>query len=408
MVRDGLAQLDFYRSLLLHLSVEVKSGKTAAIYQNANSLFRLPKNLKQLIDCVDSLDWYDARRDGLNEYFEHLLEEAAREGKSAAGNYYTPRALIDSMVSLVAPRAGELVQDPAAGTGGFLIAADRFIKTNTDDLFDLPEELQTFQRTRAFAGFEWVPEPHRLALMNLLLHDIDIELVRGNTLGPMGANLPQADLILCNPPYGSTENQVSRDDFTFPPPSKQFAFLQHIYRGLKPGGRAAVVVPDNVLFEGNVGLKIRVDLMDKCNLDTILRLPTGIFQSQGVKTNVLFFTRGETEEHNTKAVWVYDLRTNTQKFGKRTPLLREHFKEFEDCYKAKDRVDAGEGGRFRCFTRSQIHQRDENLDITWLRDANAEHAADLPDPDDIADEILDHLHFATAEIEALKGLLNGV
>jgi type I restriction enzyme M protein len=334
-----------------------------------------------------------------------LLEKNANEKKSGAGQYFTPRPLIDSMVALVDPKAGELVQDPAAGTAGFLIAADRHIKAATDDLFNLSEKQQDFQRRRAFYGAELVHDTHRLALMNLMLHDIEGELVLGDTLSSVGEQLPPANVILTNPPFGTKKGGglPSRGDFTYPTSNKQLAFLQHIYRGLIPGrGRAAVVLPDNVLFEDNVGAQIRADLMNKCDLHTILRLPTGIFYAQGVKTNVLFFARGEKDVGNTNAVWIYDMRTNAPAFGKRTPLTRGHFAEFEavfggDCWGKGKRKDLGEEGRFRRFSRDEIGRRGENLDISWLKDDGHTSAEDLPEPEVIVGEILERLGVARAE-----------
>ena len=410
--RDGLDQLEFYRGMLLHLGTEAKSARVQAIFANANSSLTVPRNLKTLTEAIDALDWYSAKREGLGDLYEGLLEKNANEKKSGAGQYFTPRPLIDSIVAMVNPRAGEYIQDPAAGTCGFLVAADRHIKDQTDELFDLSEDAQRFQKQQAFYGMEWVRDTYRLALMNLMLHDIEGGLQYGDTLGPAGAALPKADVILTNPPFGSKKGGggPTRDDFTFPTSNKQLAFLQHIYRGLKPGGRAAAVLPDNVLFEGNVGAKIRADLMEKCNLHTILRLPTGIFYAQGVKTNVLFFTRGAKDEGNTKDVWVFDMRTNMPNFGKRTPFTRDHFKEFEACFGgdprgSSPRVDQGEQGRFRMFSREQIRERGENLDISWLRDEVAERAEDLPEPDEIAAEILGHLKIAMEEMEALAELL---
>ncbi len=410
--RDGLEQLEFYRAMLLHLGSASKSGRVKAIFANANSSLTVPRNLKALTNSIDALDWYSAKHEGLGELYEGLLEKNANEKKSGAGQYFTPRPLIDSMVELVKPQVGERVQDPAAGTGGFLVAADRYIKEKTDNHFDLTTEQQEFQKHQAFYGMELVQDAHRLALMNLMLHDIEGELVYGDTLSPSGAALPKADVILTNPPFGSKKGGglPTRDDFTFPTSNKQLAFLQHIYRGLKPGGRAAVVLPDNVLFEGNVGAKIRADLMDKCNLHTILRLPTGIFYAQGVKTNVLFVTRGKTEVGNTQQVWVYDLRTNMPSFGKRTPLTRGHFTEFEasfgeDVHGRSARVDQGEEGRFRCFARDFIRARGENLDISWLRDESVEHPDELPEPEEVAAEIVGNLEIALEEMRSLIELL---
>jgi type I restriction enzyme M protein len=250
--------------------------------------------------------------------------------------------------------------------------------------------------------------------MNAMLHGIESDLILGDTLSPTGARLPKADVILANPPFGTKRGggRPTRDDFTYVTGNKQLAFLQHVYRGLKPGGRAAIVVPDNVLFEEGTGTKVRADLMDKCNLHTILRLPTGIFYAQGVKTNVLFFTRGATDTGNTQQVWVYDLRTNMPAFGKRTPLTHEHFAEFERCYGSKsdgtgERTDHGEVGRFRCFTREAIAKRGDNLDISWLKDEGAYSADDLPEPDEIAALVRDRLQTAMEEIDALAALLEG-
>ena len=319
------------------------------------------------------------------------------------------------MVAVVQPQPGELVQDPAAGTAGFLIAADRSIKARTDQLFDLPEKDQRFQRAKAFYGVELVPDAHRLALMNLMLHDIEGTLELGDTLSPLGTTLPRADVILTNPPFGTKKGGglPTRDDFTFPTSNKQLAFLQHIYRGLKPGGRAAVVLPDNVLFEENTGTRIREDLMEKCDLHTILRLPTGIFYAQGVKTNVLFFTKGEKSDRaQTKDVWVYDLRANMPSFGKRTPLTREHFAPFEKAF-GKDprgkskRKDEGPEGRFRRFTREEIKKRGDNLDIAWLKDESAGASGEAGDPEAIAAEILEKLQLAMGEIESLQRVLRG-
>lgn len=411
--KDGVDQLNFYRELLLYLGTH-GSSRVQAIYVNASTSIKVPRNLKKLVDAIDELDWYSAKDEGFGDLYEGLLEKNASEKKSGAGQYFTPRPLIDSMVHLVKPQAGELVEDPAAGTCGFLIAADRYIKEATDNLFALTEKQQQFQKQRAFYGVELVHDTHRLALMNLMLHDIEGDLLLEDTLSPAGARLPKADVILTNPPFGTKKGGglPTRDDFTYPTSNKQLAFLQHIYRGLKPGGRAAVVLPDNVLFEDNVGAQIRADLMDKCDLHTILRLPTGIFYAQGVKTNVLFFTRGQKDTGNTKAVWIYDMRTNAPAFGKRTPFMREHFSAFEKAFgddplgKAK-RKDEGEAGRFRKFTREEITKRGENVDITWLKDDGHHSAEDLPEPDEIAAEIVLNLQTAMAEMEALQQALGG-
>jgi len=409
--KDGVDQLAFYRSLLVHLGNE-GSGRVQAIFANANTSLRQPKNLSKIVGDIDKLDWYSAREEGLGDLYEGLLEKNASEKKSGAGQYFTPRPLIECMVNCIQPQPGEIIQDPASGAGGFLIQADRYIKEQTDDLFSLKTKEQNFQRKQAFVGVELVPDTHRLLLMNCLLHGIDSDMILGDTLSPDGTRLPKADVVLTNPPFGTKRGggKPTRDDFTFVTGNKQLAFLQHIYRTIKPGGRAAVVLPDNVLFEEGMGSKIRGDLMDKCNLHTILRLPTGIFYAQGVKTNVLFFTRGEKEHGNTKQVWVYDLRANMPSFGVRTPLTHDHFVEFEKAFGKKSdgtskRTDQGESGRFRSYDRAALSKRGENLDISWLKDENSSDHNELLEPDLIAAMIRERLATAMEEMDALSVLL---
>ena len=412
--KDGTEQLTFYREMLIHLGAKA-SGKVPAIYANANTSLRRPRNLARLVKSIDALDWYSASEEGLGDLYEGLLEKNANEKKSGAGQYFTPRPLIEAMVQIVKPQAGEIISDPAAGTLGFITRADKHIKDSTDDLFTLSEAEQEFQRNEAFYAIELVPDTRRLALMSAMLHGLDCEIILGDTLSPVGSGVPKSDVIMTNPPFGTKKGggRPTRDDFTYPTSNKQLAFIQHIYRNLKPGGRAAVVLPDNVLFEDKTGQQIRSDLMDKCNLHTILRLPTGIFYAQGVKTNVLFFQKGPANKdtENTKATWIYDLRTNMPSFGKRTPFTAEALAPFVTAYgkdpngKAK-RKDEGEEGRFRKFTRVSIKARGDNLDITWLQDESVDRAEDLPEPDEIAAEILVHLNTATEEMQELMELLD--
>ena len=411
--KDGVELLDFYKLTLIHLGSH-GSERVQTIFANSGTSFRQPRNLRTVVEAIDGLDWYSAKSEGLGDLYEGLLEKNAEEVKSGAGQYFTPRALIEAMVSLIKPQPGELVQDPAVGTGGFLINADRYVRASTDDYFKLSVKKQNFQTREAFYGMELVADVQRLALMNAMLHDIEGDIVLGDTLGPMGTKLPKADVILTNPPFGTKKGGggPTRDDITYPTSNKQLVFLQHIYRGLKPGGRAAVVLPDNVLFEEGVGQKVRADLMEKCDLHTILRLPTGIFYAQGVKTNVLFFTRGVKDKGNTKAVWFYDMRTNAPSFGKRTPFTRAHFADFEKAYgddplgKSR-RKDGGETGKFRKFTREDVAKRGDNLDISWLKDDSVTDHADLAEPDVIAGEIVALLRTAMEEMEGLREELGG-
>ena len=416
--RNGMDQLTHYRQLLLDLGdpKKTKDETVLAIFTEAQTKLRKPANLKSLTSDIDRLDWFSAREEGLGNLYEGLLERNAGEKKSGAGQYFTPRPLIDSIVRLMHPQAGEIIQDPAAGTGGFIVAADQYIKAATDDLFKLPREKAFFQRHQAYRGSELVQDTHRLLLMNLMLHGIACSMENGDSLSPVGESLGQADLVLTNPPFGTKKGggRPTRNDFsiTAETSNKQLAFVEHIVRALKPGGRAAVVVPDNVLFEDHTGRRLRSWLMNLCDLHTILRLPTGIYYAPGVKTNVLFFTRGHTDSANTQAVWVYDMRSHMPAFGKTRPLKVEDFAAFEaafgdDPHGKAERFDEGENGRFCCFTRQQIADRNDNLDITWLRDTEAEAEEELTEPEDIAAAILGHLRAALGEIEELSEELNG-
>jgi type I restriction enzyme M protein len=411
--KDGAEQHRFYRELLLKLGTEGKN-RVQQIYVNAHTNIDEPKNLKKIVSDIDKLDWYSAREEGLGNLYEGLLEKNANEKKSGAGQYFTLRPLINTMVRLVKPEIGERCGDPACGTFGFMIAADQYLKEKHDNYFDQRTEQQEFQKKEAFTGIELVPETHRLALMNAMLHGIEGQIIQTDTLSSNGKQFRDYDVILTNPPFGTKRGgeRPTRDDLTYPTSNKQLNFLQMIYRSLKANGkaRAAVVLPDNVLFADGDGQKIRADLMDKCDLHTILRLPTGIFYAQGVKTNVLFFTRGTKDKGNTRAVWIYDMRTNMPSFGKRTPLTIEHFQDFmaaygDDPHGRAKRTDQGETGRFRCFTREEIAKRNDSLDITWLQDDSDRRGDDLPEPADIADGILAQLSIATEEMQELARLL---
>lgn len=398
--RSGVELKSYYKKLLDTLG-EKGSGRIREIYQSASSNIDEPANLEKIIKSIDELDWYSAREEGLGDLYEGLLEKNANEKKSGAGQYFTPRVLIDVMVRLVNPQPGERCNDPACGTFGFMIAADAYVKKQTDDYFDLSADEEKFQREEAFTGRELVHDTHRLALMNAMLHGIEGKIELGDTLSPAGACEQAYDVVLTNPPFGTKKGgeRATRDDFTLTTSNKQLNFLQHIYRSLKRGGRAAVVLPDNVLFESNVGDQIRCDLMDKCNLHTILRLPTGIFYANGVKTNVLFFERGMTDKGNTAEVWVYDLRTNMRSFGKKNPLKHEDFAGFEAAYTAEDRRTVKDE-RWHVFSRDEIRKTDGNgnetnsLDIGLIRDDSIIDYDELPDPVESAEEAIGQLQHA--------------
>ncbi len=438
---SGLNLLNKYKQVLLDLS-KSDDQLIATIYNDAYTRVREPRHLEQLVKSLDSLDWFSIQNDGLGDLYEGLLEKNATETKSGAGQYFTPRVLIDSIVRCTRPQPGEIIQDPAAGTAGFLIAADTYIKSKTDDLFDLSTEQVKFQKTKAFVGVELVPNTRRLALMNCMLHGMEGDnegvIHQGNALGEAGASLPRADVILANPPFGTSKGgdaSITRDDLTYKTSNKQLAFLQHIYRNLKPGGRAAVVLPDNVLFEAGIGTEIRRDLMDKCNLHTILRLPTGIFYAAGVKTNVLFFTKGtasnpDQDQNCTENVWVYDLRTNMPSFGKRTPFSQQHLQPFEALYgedangtsprtegdwSFAPEDDGGkddkseqdmENSRWRVFSRDWIAtEKGDSLDISWIRDSDNISAEDLPEPHVLAGEAMTELTEALRQLDELMQAL---
>ncbi|MED0771644.1 N-6 DNA methylase [Bacillus siamensis] len=401
--KEGLELKTFYQRLLLELGSS-ENERLRLIYSDASTSIAEPKNLEKIIKSIDALDWYNAKEEGLGNLYEGLLEKNASEKKSGAGQYFTPRVLIDVMVQLIDPKIGERCADPAAGTFGFMIAADQYLKNQTDDYFDIEPKEAEFQKKEAFVGMELVKDTHRLALMNALLHNIEGRLEQGDTLSGNGKWMKNFDVILTNPPFGTKKGgeRVSRDDLTFETSNKQLNFLQLIYNALKDDGnaRASVVLPDNVLFESGIGAQIRRDLMNKCNLHTILRLPTGIFYAQGVKTNVLFFTRGTTDQDNTKDVWVYDLRTNMSSFGKRNQLTMAHFENFMKAYVAEDRSKI-EDERWNVFTREDIAKKDDSLDIGLIADESLSSYDNLPDPIESAEE-------AIVKLQQAMDLLNEV
>ena len=402
MEKEGIELANFYRELLLKLGTEGK-GKVLEIYSNAQTNIHEPANLRKIIANIDELDWYSAREEGLGDLYEGLLEKNANEKKSGAGQYFTPRPLINVMVRLLDPKHSERLNDPACGTYGFMIAAYRHI-VNKIDLYTLSQKEIEFFRKHSFSGCELVADTHRLALMNAFLHDLEGNIVQGDSLSSLGEQFKNYDVVLANPPFGTKKGgaRPTRTDLSFPSSNKQLNFLQSIYRSLhtRGGARAAVVLPDNVLFEDGDGQKIRRDLMDKCNLHTILRLPTGIFYAAGVKTNVLFFERGKTDKGNTDGVWFYDMRTDMPSFGKRTPFTEKYFANFEIAYQASDRKIL-EDERLTYVSREEIARKNDSLDLGLMADDSLSNATDLGEPIDIAKEAL-------VELDAITVALNNI
>lgn len=411
-----------YREFLATVSTKTESQSIKEIYSNASTSLRKPVNFRSIVTAIDKLDWYEEDdRDVMGDIYESLLEKNAGEKKSGAGQYFTPRPLINIMVDLMAPKLGERWTDPAAGTFGFMISADHYLRSKTDSYFHLSEKDRHFQTTQAFSGVELVPDAHRLALMNARLHGMESTIHLNDTLTEFGKSLKDFDGVLANPPFGTKQGgeRPTRDDFTFPTSNKQLNFLQHIYRSLKKDGkaRAAVVLPDNVLFEDGDGQKIRRDLMDKCNLHTILRLPTGIFYAAGVKTNVLFFTREKTETNNTQNVWFYDMRTNAPSYGKRTPFTEKAFEAFVLAYTGGipfDKVENDFDGlvsdekrktikdvRWQSISRTEIEKKNYSLDLGLIADNTLTNSDDLGEPIDIAKEALLELQSITEQLNAI-------
>lgn len=425
-ITDNKELFDTYRDMLANISTKSKNATISEIYTNASTTLRKPVNLRTLITQIDLIDWYqEDERDTMGQIYEDLLERNANEKKSGAGQYFTPRPLINAMVQLMAPKLGETWNDPACGTFGFMIALDHYLKERYDYVWSTDTKTRKFQETTALSGVELVQDAHRLALMNAKLHGLDSTVYLNDTLTEFGKTLKGFDGVLANPPFGTKKGgeRPTRDDLTFLSSNKQLNFLQHIYRSLKKDGksRAAVVLPDNVLFEDGDGQRIRKDLMDKCNLHTILRLPTGIFYAAGVKTNVLFFTRGKSETGNTKNIWYYDMRTNTPNYGKRTAFTEKAFEGFAKAYTGgmsfekvlldydgsideKKRAKVKDE-RWSCISREEIAKKNDSLDLGLIADDSITNSEDLGEPIDIAKEALKELEAIGLELnEIIKEL----
>lgn len=407
--KSGTDLMDHYAETLRNLGKH--NGTLADIYAGAVSRFQNPVNLKKLINLIDETDWTSLNVDVKADAYEGLLEKSASEGKKGAGQYFTPRILIQSVVHCMKPDPRKVkdfnIYDPAAGTGGFLVCAYEWLMKITKGSLDRDDAKRIL--TKTYTGTELVPRPRRLALMNLYLHGIHANIYLGDSIyEPF--NGKYYDCILTNPPFGTKgANQApTRDDFTISTSNKQLNFIQHVVNALKPGGRAAMVLPDNCLFEDKAGEVLEI-LMQDCNLHTILRLPRGTFTpySQGVKANVIFFQKGI----KTEKVWIFDARSNVPGITKKDrPLSAKHFEEFEKCYGAdpnglSKRTDLGPNGRFRPFHIDDIKERDYKLDIVWLKDETLEDSEDLPEPQDLAAEAITELEAAVDDLKEVLEMI---
>ncbi len=406
---SGTKLTDHYNEVLRKL--REAEGLLGAIFTQATSRFNNPVNLRRLIDMIDEEEWSSLGVDVKGAAFEGLLEKAASEGKKGAGQYFTPRPLIQSICRIMKPdprgKQNFTIDDPACGTGGFLVGSYEWLVSMSKGVFDRSEARRI--RTATYYGQDLVPRPRRLALMNLYLHGVEPHIYLGDTVYEPDRG-ERYDIVLTNPPFGTRgANQApDRDDFTIETSNKQLNFVQHVMNTLKPGGRAAIVLPDNCFFESKAGEVFEI-LMQDCNLHTVLRLPRGTFTpySQGVKANVIFFQKGRPTEE----VWIFDGRSNVPGITKKDrPLTKEHFKEFEECY-GKDpnglskRTDTGDQGRFRRFPINEIKKRDYKLDITWLKDESLEDNGELPEPEDLAAEAITELEAVVDDLREIVALV---
>ncbi len=412
LAKDGDELEIHYRHTLEELGK--RSGMLGVIFRKAQNKIQDPAKLRRLIvDLIDKEQWSSLSADVKGDAYEGLLQKNAEDVKGGAGQYFTPRPLIAAMVDVVAPQPGQAICDPACGTGGFLLAAHDYLAKH----HALDRAQKKKLKSGTFFGIELVDSVTRLCAMNLLLHGIG-----GESDGNSDSELPvvtkdalagkhgEYEIVLANPPFGKKSSVtivneagesskesliINRDDFWASTSNKQLNFLQHIFTILKQHGRAAVVLPDNVLFEGGAGETIRRELLKQADVHTLLRLPTGIFYAQGVKANVLFFDRKPAQEKPwTQKLWIYDLRTNLHFTLKENTLKRSDLDDFVACYNPKNRHSRKESERFKSFTYDELTKRDKvNLDIFWLKDEALEESANLPAPEIIAADI-------TADLEA--------
>ena len=410
-----------YRNILETLAKQ--SGTLGVIFRKAQNKIQDPAKLKRLIvELIDKENWSATGVDIKGDAYEGLLAKGAEDIKSGAGQYFTPRALITAMVDVIQPSVKDTVVDPSCGTGGFLLAAYAYASKNAEDL--TPDQ-KTHLRDNFVSGTELVDGTARLAAMNMLLHGM------GQANGPSPIDVKDSlttdsgkrwSVVLANPPFGTKSSftiigadgkkgkenlEIAREDFWVTTANKQLNFIQHIKTIMEINGRAAVVLPDNVFFEGGAGETIRKRLLKEFDVHTLLRLPTGIFYAGGVKANVLFFDKKPAGDKPwTTKLWVYDFRTNQHFTMKENPLRRIHLDEFVACYMPDNRAKRKESERFKPFTYNELIARDKaNFDIIWLKDDSQEDAADLPAPEILAREIMEELNVAIEEFKSIVAAL---
>ncbi len=406
----GTELLDHYSEILRNLRNE--KGILRDIFTQAMPRFTNPVNLKKVINMIDQEEWASMDVDVKGAAFEGLLEKSASEGKKGAGQYFTPRVLINSIVKVMKPdprgQKEYKICDPACGTAGFLMLAYEWLMEVSKGALERKDVLRIKKKT--YYGQELVPRPRRLSLMNLFLHGLEPQIYLGDSIYEPDRG-ERYDCILTNPPFGTKgANQAPvRDDFTVSSSNKQLNFIQHVVTILEPNGRAAMVLPDNVLFSDEAG-DVFEYLMEDCNVHTVLRLPNGTFTpySQGVKANVIFFQKGMPTENT----WIYDCRTNIPGVTKKDrPLVPKMFEEFEKCYGndpngLAKRKGLGKEGRFRKFSLSQIKERGYNLDITWLKDESLEDPNSLPEPEILVADAITKLNACIDELQEILTLVD--
>lgn len=413
-----------------------QGGMLGAIFFKAQNKIQDPAKLSRLVQMIDEQSWVGMDADMKGDLYEGLLQKNAEDTKSGAGQYFTPRALIQAMVACMRPKPGQTIADPACGTGGFFLAANEWLTGTGPWLRDhgdwlgyekpkLTKPQKAFLRDETFHGNEIVPGTRRMCLMNLMLHGVG-DLVGEPSVERADALIAEprlpVDLVLANPPFGkkssmtitNEEGEEDRDallyerqDFWETTSNKQLNFLQHIVSMLKVNGRAAVVLPDNVLFEGGAGEKIRRKLLETCDVHTVLRLPTGIFYAQGVKANVVFFDNAPKDGRvHTKGVWFYDLRTNQHFTLKTRPLKLVDLQDFIRCYNPANRHERVATERFKFYAYDELVARDKaSLDVFWLKDQSLDNLDDLPPPEVLQQEIIEHLEAALSAFRDVAAAL---